>query len=85
VTICTKDREKRFGEIVDGEMRENDLATVVRSCWNDLPDHYPNVQLDGFVVVPNHVHGIVILLDDSVGATSRRPQPSTLGVGRKEF
>jgi len=73
VTICTKDRQQRFGEIVNGEMRRNDLAAIVQSCWNDLPNHYPNVGLDAFVVMPNHVHGIIIIMDDPVGATSRRP------------
>jgi len=40
VTICTKDREHRFGEIVNGEMRANGSASVVQSCWDDLPNHY---------------------------------------------
>ena len=85
VTICTKDREHRFGEIVDGEMRANGAAAVVQSCWSDLPNHYPNVELDEFVAMPNHVHGIIVILDEPitngkssvgdglVGATSRRP------------
>ncbi len=73
VTVCTKDRETRFGGIVDGQMQRNDLAAVVQSCWDDLPNHYPNVGLDAFVVMPNHVHGIIIIMDDPVGATSRRP------------
>ncbi|MBF8296081.1 MAG: transposase [Bacteroidetes bacterium] len=74
VTICTKDREERFGEIVDGEMRANNSAAVVWSCWNDLPNHYPNVELDAFVIMPNHVHGIIMVLDEQiVGATPASP------------
>ena len=73
VTICTKDRAYRFGEIVNGTMQANSLVAVVRLCWNDLPNHYPNVELDEFVIMPNHVHGIIILLDDLEGAASRRP------------
>jgi REP element-mobilizing transposase RayT len=73
VTICTKDREGRFGEIVDGDMRMNDFGGIAQSRWNDLPNHYPNVKLDAFVVMPNHVHGIIVLTDESVGARSRRP------------
>jgi len=64
VTICTKDREHRFGEIVGGQMRSNGLAAAVQSCWNDLPNHYPNIELDEFVVMPNHVHGIIVILDE---------------------
>lgn len=73
MTICTKDREHKFGEIVSGQMRRNDPAAVVQSSWDDLPNHYPNVGLDEFVIMPNHVHGIIIIMDDLVGATSRRP------------
>lgn len=49
------------------------MAAVVHLCWNDLPDHYPNVELDEFVVMPNHVHGIIVILDDTVGATRASP------------
>jgi putative transposase len=73
VTMCTKDRVHFFGEVVDGRMNENDLAAIAQSCWNELPEQYPIVQLDQFVIMPNHVHGIIILMDDMVGATSRRP------------
>jgi REP element-mobilizing transposase RayT len=66
VTICTKDREHRFGEIADGEMRANAMAAVVESCWNDLSNHYPNIELDEFVVMPNHVHGIIVILDEPI-------------------
>jgi REP element-mobilizing transposase RayT len=80
VTICTKDRENRFGEIVDGDMRVNDFGGIVRTCWNDLPNHYRNVELDAFVVMPNHVHGIIVLTDQFVGATSgRTPNVKTVG------
>jgi len=79
VTMCTKDRDHYLGEIVDGRMNENDLAAIAQSCWNELPEHYPNVQLDEFVIMPNHVHGIIILLDDMADATSRRPNS---GAGR---
>jgi putative transposase len=82
VTICTKNRENIFGEIVCGEMRGNEMAVVVHSCWNELPNHYPNVELDEFVVMPNHVHGIIVILDepDADGkctvADGRRPSPT---------
>ena len=86
VTICTKDRESRFGEIEDGEMRTNDSGAIVQSCWNDLPNHYPNVQLDEFVVMPNHVHGVIRILEQFlVGATHghNRNDGPTVGDGLK--
>lgn len=62
VTICTQNRECLFGDMVDGEMRLNDAGRVVHGVWNDLPDHYAGVKLDAFVVMPNHVHGIIVIV-----------------------
>ena len=83
VTICTHRRACLFGRVVDGEMRLNDAGRIVQASWDDLPNHYPHVQLDAFVVMPNHVHGIIILTDDvvAIGAGLRpapiRPAPIT--------
>ena len=71
-----------FGEIVDGEMIRNDCGNIVQSCWNALPDHYNNIQLDEFVVMPNHIHGIIIINDNTVGsrhASTLRGTKHTLG------
>ncbi len=61
VTIVTSKRETLFGDVVDGAMRSNEYAVAVEQCWADLPHHYSHAQLDAFVVMPNHVHGIVAL------------------------
>lgn len=62
VTICTHARECLFGEIVDGEMRMNMFGEMVQNAWADLPNHYPNLVLDRFVVMPNHIHGVIVLV-----------------------
>ncbi|MBL7995054.1 transposase [bacterium] len=67
VTICVKDHTHLFGSIHNSVMRENEFAKIVRECWNDLPNHYPSVKLDAFVIMPNHIHGIIIILDDDHG------------------
>ena len=64
VTTCTHQKVCLFGEVVDGEIILNDAGKIVRECWLDLPNHYSNVQLDEFIVMPNHVHGIVFIRDD---------------------
>jgi putative transposase len=69
VTVCTQNRECLFGEVMHGEMRLNDPGKMVRSAWDELPRHYPGVNVDGFVVMPNHIHGIVVL--KTVGAGLR--------------
>ncbi len=66
VTICTHQRECLFGEIVgaDGirpEMRLNELGEIVRDEWLKTPALRPNVELGAWVVMPNHIHGIVII------------------------
>jgi REP element-mobilizing transposase RayT len=72
ITICTHQRECLFGEIVDGEMQLNPLGQLVHVCWQRLPFHFPNLQLDAFVVMPNHVHGILVLADSRKGEASGR-------------
>jgi putative transposase len=63
ITICTLDRQCLFGCIADGVMQLSRFGSVVEACWSDLPQHYAHVDLDYFVVMPNHIHGIVCLID----------------------
>jgi len=67
VTICARDRECLFGVVEDGEMRLSPLGRIVDATWSALPRHYRHVVPDAFVVMPNHVHGIIVLVDDSAG------------------
>ena len=67
VTICTQDRAFLFGQVVHDEMQLNDAGKMVYDVWNDLPAFYPGVQTDAFIVMPNHIHAIIIL----VGADRR--------------
>src|SRR5208337_4586349 len=69
VTVCIKNKECLFGEIVDGMMRLNHAGELIREIWEALPKRYDDIDLDSFVVMPNHVHGIIVLIDTSaVGA-----------------
>ncbi len=63
VTVCTYQRECLFGEVMDGELRLNAMGGIVRAGWQALPHHYQNVELDQFITMPNHVHGIIVLTD----------------------
>jgi len=72
VTICTRGRECLFGEIVDAKMHSNEVGRMVQSTWEEIPRHYAGAGIDGFVVMPNHFHGIIVLRDHPVvGATPR--------------
>ena len=70
VTLCTCRRERLFGEIVDGDVRLNDTGRIVVSEWLRSAAIRPEIDLDAFVVMPNHLHGIVVI-DAPVGATDR--------------
>ena len=73
VTICAHDRECLFGEIVNGEMEVNQYGEIVEKAWNDLLNHYPHLELDRFIVMPNHIHGIPVLIEAGlVGAGLKR-------------
>lgn len=61
VTICTSDRKEYFGEIDQGNMILNNSGRVAQKVWERAPLLYKNVDIDEFVVMPNHIHGIVII------------------------
>ena len=61
ITICTKDRDHLFGYVENNKMVFNQYGTIVNQCWFDLPNHYQNIRLDAFIVMPDHVHGIIII------------------------
>ena len=61
VTICTDDRRCLFGEIIDNEMHLSDTGQAVQWIWNAIPERYSNVELDQYVIMPNHIYSIVVL------------------------
>ena len=64
VTICSHNHECIFGRISNGKMRLNSYGEIVQKCWDDLPNHYLNIKLDVFVIMPDHVHGIIFVEND---------------------
>ena len=75
VTICTRDKKCLFGRIVDGKMVLNRFGEVARDEWNETANIRRNVELDEYVIMPNHLHGIIVI-SDSRGGT--RPRASTV-------
>ncbi len=73
VTICTRDRECLFGDMVDGGMRLNKFGYIVHEEWEKSVEIREEIELDAFVVMPNHIHGVVIITVGNVGATGRSP------------
>ena len=61
VTICTKNRRHFFGEITNGKMHLSPVGAIADVLWHELTNHFDNIELDAFVVMPNHIHGIIAI------------------------
>jgi putative transposase len=78
ITICTYQRECMFGEVVDFQMHLNKLGTIVAEEWLSSSKIRPGIELDEWVIMPNHIHAIVVFtlavgISDPVGAHSCAP------------
>jgi len=73
ITIVTKNRIDLFGEIKNGKMILNDAGRIAKKYWLEIPDHFPNTKLHSFIIMPNHIHGIIEI---TVGAKNFSPLPS---------
>ena len=61
MTICTKGGNRWFGEVTDENMKRSEIGEIAHQMWMEIPIHKENVTLDEFIIMPNHVHGIIIL------------------------
>ncbi len=59
LTICTKNRECLFGKIQNAKMNLSNIGKIVNNCWQTIPDHFPQIALHEYVIMPNHIHGII--------------------------
>jgi putative transposase len=69
VTICEKNRSCVFGDVFDGTITLMPLGQAVMGCWLEIPEHFPFVDLDSFCIMPNHIHGIIIINSGDVVET----------------
>ncbi len=61
VTINTTDRRPVFGTLVNGRMARNEAGRMAAECWHAIPEHFPHASLDEWIIMPDHVHGIIII------------------------
>ena len=61
VTMVTWQRKVLFGDVVDGEMVLNEFGKIVQKWWQEIPIHFPNVETGAFVIMPDHVHGVILI------------------------
>ena len=72
VTICVQHKRCLFGEIINGKMILNKIGEIIKTQWLSLPTRFSNITLDEFIIMPNHIHGIIIIApvpEINVGAT----------------
>ena len=66
VTICTKNHKEFFGDIENNKMILNEYGKVAEECWRQIVIHCKKVELDYFIIMPNHVHGIIIINESNL-------------------
>ncbi|MBP9023736.1 MAG: hypothetical protein KBH06_11095 [Spirochaetes bacterium] len=73
ITICVKNRECVFGNKANGKMILSDIGKTAENCWCEIPRHFPFVKLDEYVIMPNHIHGIIIIEKPMICNVSIKP------------
>ena len=79
ITICTKDRKNYFGEIIGKKINLSEIGLNAKKFWKEIPNHFTEAKLDAFVIMPNHIHGIIKIkrivknINKIVGVADLRP------------
>jgi REP element-mobilizing transposase RayT len=75
ITVCSFQKQYLFGAVENDRVKLNVNGKIVQSCWNNLALHYPGICNELFKVMPNHVHGIIIISDEN-GRDGSKPSPT---------
>ena len=76
LTLCSQKQLFLFCEIIDSFVRLSEIGEIINTCWNSIPTHYPDVILHEFVVMPNHIHGIIEITKPIVRVENFQPLQS---------
>ncbi len=66
VTVRTQDVGRVFGQVKEGQVKLSAIGEIAKRCWERIPEHFEGVELDEYVVMPNHVHGVIIITQSLV-------------------
>ncbi len=61
VTICTRDRTFFFGDVISGEIHLSKIGQIAQQFWAEIPTHFKHLCIDAYVIMPNHIHGIIVI------------------------
>jgi REP element-mobilizing transposase RayT len=81
ITVCAHERRCLFGNVVDDKMMPNEIGQVIEQCWFGIPAHFPDVELDEFTLMPNHLHGILVMPATAPGTGDACVAPTQAGSG----
>ena len=79
ITLCAQDWKCLFGKVAEERMRLKPAGEMIQQVWYALPDRFPIVQLDAFVVMPNHIHAIIVLTDPTINHPQATDSPNNVG------
>jgi putative transposase len=79
ISIVTENRECLFGDVIDCQMVLNKAGELVRNIWEGLQKRFSNMELDAYVVMPNHIHGIICVVERDEAALASKSKKPTLG------
>ena len=79
ITICTYEHQCVLGNVDNEQMQLNEIGKIVKTCWNEIINHFPTVASDEYVIKPNHLHGIIVLNEQCRGEVTSPLQKPTLG------
>ncbi len=80
MTICTQDRVESLGKVENGAMVLSQEGGIVERCWKAIPQHYHGVELDQFIIMPNHVHGIIAIVEAEQCSASTEKKQNNYGL-----
>ena len=75
LTLCTRNMDIWFGQIIDAKMHLSAIGLIARQCWMEIPIHYPCIRLDNFIIMPNHIHGIIVINNDQKNVRAQNFEP----------
>ncbi len=73
VTVCAWNKICLFGDIASGEIQLNSFGKIIQICWEEINMHFPHIITDEYIIMPNHIHGILVIQDETVGANNYSP------------
>ena len=82
VTICTKNRECVLSKIIDARIQLSSIGEIVKKYWMEIPKYFENILLDEFIIMPNHVHGIIIIDNERCRDAINRVSTKTINEQR---